>query len=100
MDTSFLLTQTRCYQQAARLMAKGVSLSVALRSCLRPRRASLAHEQPAQNTGPNRRRRRIGIGPACSRRCRLPYTMVDTPEGILSSRATSNPQPPRSTTHV
>ena len=34
MDTSFPLTQTRCYQQAARLMAKGVSLSVALRGCL------------------------------------------------------------------
>lgn len=34
MDTSFPPTQTRCYQQAARLMAKGVSLSVALRGCL------------------------------------------------------------------
>jgi hypothetical protein len=34
MDTSFPLTQTRCYQQAARLMAKGVSLSVALRGCM------------------------------------------------------------------
>ncbi len=34
MDTSFPLTQTRCYQQAARLMARGVSLSVALRGCL------------------------------------------------------------------
>jgi hypothetical protein len=33
MDTSFPLTQTRCYQQAARLMAKGASLSVALRGC-------------------------------------------------------------------
>jgi hypothetical protein len=35
MDTSFPLTQTRCYQHAARLMAKGVSLSVALRGCMR-----------------------------------------------------------------
>ena len=35
MDTSFPLTQTRCYQQAARLMAKGASLSVALRGCIR-----------------------------------------------------------------
>jgi len=34
MDTSFPLSQTRCYQQAARLMAKGVSLSVALRGCM------------------------------------------------------------------
>ena len=34
MDTSFPLTQTRCYQQAARLMAKGASLSVALRGCM------------------------------------------------------------------
>ena len=35
MDTNFPLTQTRCYQQAARLMAKGASLSVALRGCIR-----------------------------------------------------------------
>jgi len=35
MDTSFPLKQTRCYQQAARLMAKGASLSVALRGCMR-----------------------------------------------------------------
>jgi hypothetical protein len=35
MDTSFPLSQTRCYQQAARLMAKGASLSVALRGCMR-----------------------------------------------------------------
>jgi hypothetical protein len=35
MDASFALTQTRCYQQAARLMAKGASLSVALRGCMR-----------------------------------------------------------------
>ncbi len=34
MDTSFPLFQTRCYQQAARLMAKGASLSVALRGCM------------------------------------------------------------------
>jgi hypothetical protein len=34
MDESFPLTQTRCYQQAARLMAKGVSLPVALRGCM------------------------------------------------------------------
>ncbi len=34
MDTSFPLSQTRCYQQAARLMAKGASLSVALRGCM------------------------------------------------------------------
>jgi len=35
MDSDFPLTQTRCYQQAARLMAKGASLSVALRGCIR-----------------------------------------------------------------
>ncbi len=35
MDTSFPPTQTRCYRQAARLMAKGVSLSVAFRGCMR-----------------------------------------------------------------
>ena len=34
MGTSFPLSQTRCYQQAARLMAKGASLSVALRGCM------------------------------------------------------------------
>ena len=33
MDTSFPLTQSRCYQQAARLMARGASLSLALRGC-------------------------------------------------------------------
>ncbi len=37
MDTSFPLTQTLCYQQAARLMSKGASLSIALRGCLRDR---------------------------------------------------------------
>ena len=35
MDTSFPLTHTRCYQQAARMMAKGASLSMALRGCVR-----------------------------------------------------------------
>lgn len=35
MDNSFPLTQTRCYQQAARMMAKGASLSMALRGCRR-----------------------------------------------------------------
>ena len=34
MDTSFSLTQARCYRQAARLMNRGASLSVALRGCL------------------------------------------------------------------
>ena len=34
MDADFPLAQTRCYQQAARLMAKGASLSVALRGCM------------------------------------------------------------------
>jgi hypothetical protein len=34
MDPGFPLTQTRCYQQAARLMARGASLSVALRGCI------------------------------------------------------------------
>jgi hypothetical protein len=33
MDNRFPLPQNRCYQQAARLMTKGVSLSVALRGC-------------------------------------------------------------------
>jgi hypothetical protein len=37
MDTSFPISQTRCYQQAARLMAKGASLSVALRGCMHTR---------------------------------------------------------------
>ena len=35
MDTGFPLTQTGCYQKAARLMTKGASLSVALRGCMR-----------------------------------------------------------------
>jgi len=35
MDTSVPLTQTRCYQQAARMMAKGATLSMALRGCIR-----------------------------------------------------------------
>jgi hypothetical protein len=50
MDTSFPLTQTRCYQQAARLMAKGASLSVALRGCMGTRgsRTSTA-SKPAGN---------------------------------------------------
>jgi len=50
MDTSFPLTQTRCYQQAAKLMAKGVSLSVALRGCMRTggSRTSKA-TRPAEN---------------------------------------------------
>jgi hypothetical protein len=50
MDTSFPLTQTRCYQQAARLMAKGASLSVALRGCMGARgsRTSTA-TRPAGN---------------------------------------------------
>ncbi len=34
MDTSFPLTPTRCYQQAARLMARGASLSLAPRGCM------------------------------------------------------------------
>ena len=37
MDTSFPISQTRCYQQAAKLMAKGASLSVALRGCMHTR---------------------------------------------------------------
>ena len=39
MDASFPPTQTSCYQQAARLMSKKASLSVALRGCL-PARGS------------------------------------------------------------
>jgi hypothetical protein len=35
MDASFPLWQTRCYQQAARMLAKGASLSMALRGCVR-----------------------------------------------------------------
>ena len=48
MDTSFPLSQTRCYQQAAKLMSKGASLSVALRGCLRARgsQASAARTTP------------------------------------------------------
>lgn len=34
MDTSFPLSQTLCYRQAARLMAKGASLSLALKGCM------------------------------------------------------------------
>jgi hypothetical protein len=34
METEFPLRQSRCYQQAARLMHKGASLSVALRGCM------------------------------------------------------------------
>jgi hypothetical protein len=48
MDTGFPLTQTRCYQQAARLMSRGASLPVALRGCLRNRgpRASATPDRP------------------------------------------------------
>lgn len=41
MDTSFPSAPNRCYQQAARLMARGASLSVALRDC-----ASARGERP------------------------------------------------------
>jgi hypothetical protein len=44
MDTGFQLNQTRCYQQAARLMARGASLSLALRGCLRTPRAAFRTE--------------------------------------------------------
>ena len=37
MDSSFPLTQGLCYQQAARLMTRGASLSIALRGCQRDR---------------------------------------------------------------
>lgn len=37
MDPSYPLRQTSCYQQAARLMSKGASLSIALRGCMRDR---------------------------------------------------------------
>jgi hypothetical protein len=50
MDTSFPLTQTRCYQQAARLMARGASLSVALRGCRGTRGSrSSTPTKPARN---------------------------------------------------
>ena len=50
MDTSFPLTQTRCYQQAARLMAKGVTLSVALRGCVRTGGSrTLTATKPSEN---------------------------------------------------
>jgi hypothetical protein len=50
MDTSFPLTQTRCYQQAARLMARGASLSVALRGCTGTRGShSSTATKPARN---------------------------------------------------
>ena len=53
------LRQTLCYQQAARLMIKGASLSVALRGCMRDRGSRIstgnipgtqvaAESQPAQ----------------------------------------------------
>lgn len=37
MSASFPFTQARCYQEAARLMNRGVSLSIALRGCMRDR---------------------------------------------------------------
>jgi hypothetical protein len=37
MDTSFPNKQTVCYRQAARLMSKGMSLSMAFRGCMRGR---------------------------------------------------------------
>jgi hypothetical protein len=46
MDTSFPLTQTRCYQQAARLMAKGASLSLALRGCTHTSRSRTSTPRP------------------------------------------------------
>jgi hypothetical protein len=48
MDTGFPLPQTLCYQQAARLMSKGASLSVALRGCMHNRgaRASVLKNPP------------------------------------------------------
>jgi hypothetical protein len=44
MDTGFQVDRTRCYQQAARLMARGASLSLALRGCLRTPRAAVPTE--------------------------------------------------------
>ena len=48
MDTGFPLPQTLCYQQAARLISKGASLSVALRGCMHDRsaRASVVKNPP------------------------------------------------------
>jgi hypothetical protein len=53
MDTSFPLTQSRCYQQAARLMTRGASLSLALRGCMHTggSRTSTA-TRPAGQTSP------------------------------------------------
>ena len=47
MGASSPLTQARCYEQAARLMNRGVSLSIALRGCIRDRdtRASVTKHQ-------------------------------------------------------
>jgi len=56
MDTSFPLPQTRCYQQAARLMAKGASLSVALRGCMHTRApgSSTVEHAPTSSSKPTR----------------------------------------------
>lgn len=37
MGASIPFTQARCYQEAAKLMNRGVSLSIALRGCMRDR---------------------------------------------------------------
>ena len=61
MDTSFPLTQTRCYQQAARLMARGASLSVALRGCMRTG-GSRTGDQTSRKPVFSRRHHRLGVG--------------------------------------
>ena len=62
MDTSFALTQTRCYQQAPRLMAKGASLSVALRGCMRTGGSRTSTATRPREPAFSRRRHRISLG--------------------------------------
>jgi hypothetical protein len=49
MESSSPLPQTLCYQQAARLMNRGASLSVALRGCMRDRGSCSSATNPGVN---------------------------------------------------
>jgi hypothetical protein len=72
MDTSFALRQTRCYQQAARLMAKGASLSVGSSELHGHRSLSkLNRDQSIREPAFSRRRHRIGLGHVLAGRPRV-----------------------------
>lgn len=49
MATRHPLPNTLCYQQAARLMNKGASLSLALRGCMRDRGSRSSTMNPGAN---------------------------------------------------